>query len=133
LEYYEPGEGRQWKELYQAYREWRGEAEREQVFQGRLCFRLEPIAQQSDWFLLRFYWMMPTGHLLNRDQLGDERSLFLQALADAWDRFSTLHSLEASLPFHCKLSVEQAYLFLKETAPVLRREGYAVFAPQSMQ
>ncbi|RKD26737.1 hypothetical protein BEP19_16175 [Ammoniphilus oxalaticus] len=131
-EYDEPGVGKRWQELYEAYQDWRGDSEPQFESVGRFCLRLEPTLASTSW-QLRFYWMEPSGNLLEWTRLSGYRPLYMNALAEVMERFPRLFQAASTLPIYCELNTEQAYRFFRETAPVLRREGHAVFVPQSMQ
>jgi len=140
--------------LYEAWKTWAGQLQREAQATFRLCFRLEPprIDEETgqiaspDWSLhyllqasddpslllpVEQVWSARGGTLsaLNRTFEGAQEKV-LSGLGLAARLFPPiLHSLRTARPQSCSLSVDDAYAFLREVGPLLEGSGFGVLVP----
>jgi hypothetical protein len=113
----------------------------------KTCFRLEaPLNPRSPWNL-RFFlqavddpaFLVPVGQIWRqrgggwqqvRAKQGRPQEKLLADLGEAMRIFSPLErSLKTAMPEVAHLSVQQAYTFLREAAPILEESGMGVILP----
>ncbi len=140
--------------LYTAWQAWIAQLQREAQTAFRLCFRLEPPKSDeksrkkapTDWALhyllqasddpsllapVEEVWNArgDTLNLLNRAFEGAQEKV-LAGMGLAARLFPPIQqSLRAARPQSCRLSVDEAYAFLREVGPLLESSGFGVLVP----
>ncbi|MBP1933622.1 DEAD/DEAH box helicase [Ammoniphilus resinae] len=133
MEEYLPGSGRRWAEMFTQMSGWgKGKAVDEGQVLGKLCLRVEP-AQDDDSWKIRFLWVNPEDRLLEWGQLETDvlRHQFMQKITEVASTFPAFEDWQ-HVPFYCRITLIEAYRFVKEVAPQLRAQGVLVLAPRTL-
>jgi len=142
-----PGRG-ELGDLYRAWQEWVAQLQVPVEQDYRLCFRLEaPEDLSASLWTLRYMLQAADDPslLIEAERVWDAKGDTLRYLdrrfANAQDRMLAglglaartfppiLESLRSACPTSCRLTVDQAYAFLRESAPVLEASGFGVLVP----